>query len=104
MTSEITMFIQDLNERVDYCHLLEMTDINDDSKVDVFVSNMYASELFTDTEMYDWEKEIDQSWAAAQANFIALCKKKRVYNEQRANRRSGFNSANTSETRVPLPR
>ena len=95
MTSEITMFIEELNERVEYCHLLKMTDINDDSKVDVFIASMYASEMFIDTEMNDWEKAHDKSWAAAQATFIALYKKKRVFNNQRANRRSGFDSANS---------
>lgn len=56
---------------------------------------MYASELFTDTEMYDWEREDNRLWATAQANFIALYKKKRVYNEQFTNRRSGVDSANS---------
>lgn len=95
MTTEITIFIQALNDHVDYCHLLEMTDINDDSKAVVFVANMYASELFTDTEMYNWELELDQSWAAAQEKFIALYKKKRVRNQNWANWCSGFDSANS---------
>ena len=95
MTSPITKFIRSLDEKADYCRLLGMDDITNNSKVQVLVENMYASDMFTDTEMDDWETAVDKSWAAAVAYFNKLYKKKKMFNEQRANRRSGYDSANS---------
>ena len=93
MTSHITKFIRDLNKREEYCHLLEMTNINDDSKVQVFISSMYDSDMFTELEMNTWETAWDKSWAAAQAYFIGLYKSKKNFTKQRANRQQGYDSA-----------
>ena len=95
MTSHITKFIRELNKRAEYCHLLGIDDINDNSKVQILVENMYACDMFTDTEMDDWETAVDKSWAAAQAYFNRLYKKKKTFNDQRANRRSGYESASS---------
>ncbi len=95
MTSQITKYIRELNKRAAYCRLLRIDDINDNSKTQVFVESMYASDMYTDTEMDDWETAVDKSWAAAQAYFIKLYKKKKTFTEQRANRRGGYDSANS---------
>ena len=95
MTSQITKYIRELNKRATYCHLLRIDDINSNSKAQVFVESVYASDMFTDTEIDDWETAVDKSWAASQAYFIRLYKKKKTFTKQRANRRGGYNSANS---------
>ena len=95
MTSELSEFIRLLNERADFCTLLEMTDITDESKVQVLVENMYASDMFTEDEMNDWEIAVSKDWADATSYFLKHYKKKCTFNLQRASRRQGYDSANS---------
>jgi hypothetical protein len=58
---------------------------------------MYASEVFTETEMTNWEDKVeaDKTWTEAKTYFAVLYKKRKSYESDMKAHRSGFESANS---------
>ena len=95
MVCSITKFARAIDKRVKYCELVKAPGINNDAKVLLYVSSMYKSGMFSDTEMHKWERAVDKSWAAAQAYFTDLYEKKKSFRQQTTTRQAGYDSANS---------
>jgi hypothetical protein len=69
----------------------------DAEKVQIYVLQMYASEMFTEIEMTDWEDKAEATkiWTEAKKYFGALYKKRRSYESDMKAHRAGFESANS---------
>ena len=71
--------------------------INDSDKVQIYIENMYMSDMFDEREMTEWEEkaEADKTWATAKTYFSSLYKKRKKYNSDMKARGVGFESANS---------
>ena len=71
--------------------------INDSDKVQIYMENMYMSDMFEEREMTEWEEtpEEDKTWATAKTYFGSLYKKRKKYNSDMKARGAGFESANS---------
>ena len=61
-------------------------DAADTSKVQIYVENMYVSELFEENELQTWKNKptANKTWAAVKAYFIPLYKSKAHFKDERA--------------------
>jgi len=71
--------------------------INDSDKVQIYMENMYMSDMFEERDMTEWEEkpEADKDWATAKTYFGSLFKKRKKYNSDMKARGAGFESANS---------
>ena len=68
----------------------------DEEKVQIYVQQMYACDVFTEKEMTDWEAKTDASktWVAAKAYFGRLYQTRRSYENDMKAHRAGYESTN----------
>jgi hypothetical protein len=95
-TTHITKFARELDKQQKLCREIGVP-AADLTKIQKYVENMYASEMFDDKEMRAWENkpDADKTWPAAKTYFVELYKSKRKFNEEREARKGGFESANS---------
>ena len=69
----------------------------DSEKVQIYVSSMYASDVFEEKEMVVWENRlaINMDWEQAKNYFGALYKQRRSFNADMKAHRAGYESANS---------
>ena len=74
----------------------------DETKVQIYVKNMYASELFDETELQTWENKLpaNKTWANVKGYFVPLYKSKAHFKDERATRQGGYESGNTVSERT----
>jgi flagellar hook-associated protein FlgK len=105
-TTHITKFARELDKQQKLCREIGVP-AADETKIQKYVENMYASEMFDDKEMRIWENKPDaeKTWPTAKTYFVELYKSKRKFNEEREARKGGFESANSigSKTRNTFP-
>jgi hypothetical protein len=95
-TTHITKFARELDKQQKLCREINVP-AADATKIQHYVENMYASEMFDDKEMRAWENkpEANKTWDNAKLHFVELYKSKRKYSEEREARKGGFESANS---------
>jgi flagellar hook-associated protein FlgK len=105
-TTHITKFARELDKQQKLCREIGVP-AADETKIQKYVENMYASEMFDDKEMRIWENKPDaeKTWPTAKTYFVELYKSKRKFNEEREALKGGFESANSigSKTRNTFP-
>jgi hypothetical protein len=96
LIDDITSFERALDKSQAVCLELEVP-VNDSDKVQIYVENMYVSDMFDEKEMVEWEEkeEANKDWAAAKTYFGTLYKKRMKYNSDMKARGAGFESANS---------
>ena len=59
---------------------------HDNQKIQIYVEQMYACEMFDDKEMTEWEDKVtaDKTWAIAKTYFEKLYRSKAKYSKERA--------------------
>jgi len=95
-TSHITKYVRQLDKQQRLCRDIGIPapDLN---KVQYYVENMYASEMFDEKEMNAWENKpsAEKDWVNAKTYFGDLYRSKRKYMEEREAGANGFESANS---------
>jgi len=100
-TSHITKYARELDKQQRLCRDIGIP-APGLTKIQYYVENMYASEMFDEKEMNTWENKpsADKDWTNAKAYFEDLYRSKRKYMEEREARASGFESANSISQRT----
>ena len=100
-TTHITKYARQLDKHQKLCRDIGVP-AHDNQKIQIYVEQMYACEMFDDKEMTEWEDKVtaDKTWAIAKAYFEKLYRSKAKYSEERAARAGGFTSANSLTDRT----
>ena len=95
-TTHITKYARQLDKQQKLCRDIGVP-AHDNQKIQIYVEQMYACEMFDDKEMTEWEDKVnaDKTWAIAKRYFERLYRSKAKYSEERAARAGGYDSANS---------
>ena len=96
LVEDITAYERALDKNQITCLELGVP-INDSDKVQIYIENMYACDMFDEKEMTEWEDEpeANKTWALAKTYFGTLYKKRKKYHSDMKARGAGFESANS---------
>ena len=95
-TRHITGHAKELDHQQKNCRDVKV-EAGDATKVQIYVENMYASELFDETELQAWENKLptNKTWANVKGYFVPLYKSKAHFKDERATHQGGYESDNT---------
>ena len=81
LVEDITAYKRALDRNQITCLDLNVP-INDSDKVQIYMENMYMSDMFEERKLTEWEEkaEADKSWADAKTYFGSLYKTRKKYN------------------------
>ena len=100
-TRHITGLAKELDRQQKNCRDVKV-EAGDATKVQIYVENMYASELFDETELQPWENKLpaNKTWVNVKGYFVPLYKSKAHFKDERATRHGVYKSGNPVSART----
>ena len=100
-TRHITGLAKELDHQQKNCRDVKV-DAADTTKVQIYVENMYASELFEENELQTWENKptANKTWAGVKAYFVPLYKSKAHFKDERTTCQGGYESGDSVAERT----